>query len=35
VIPLEDMTAGITDELFDPIVASAYPIPIIRVAVDG
>jgi DeoR/GlpR family transcriptional regulator of sugar metabolism len=35
VIPLEDMTAGITDELVDPIIASAYPIPIIRVAVDG
>jgi len=34
VIPLADMTAGITDELFDPIVAASYPIPIIRVAVD-
>lgn len=33
VIPLEDMTAGITDELFDPIVAASYPVPIIRVAV--
>jgi DeoR/GlpR family transcriptional regulator of sugar metabolism len=36
VLTLEDMTAGITDELFDPIRAADYPIPIIRVAVpDG
>lgn len=36
VLPLEDLTLGITDELFDPIRAAAYPIPIIRVAVpDG
>jgi DeoR/GlpR family transcriptional regulator of sugar metabolism len=33
VLTLEDMTAGITDELFDPIRAADYPIPIIRVAV--
>lgn len=36
VLPLDSMTAGITDELFDPIRAADYPIPIIRVAVpDG
>jgi DeoR/GlpR family transcriptional regulator of sugar metabolism len=35
VLALEDMTAGITDERFDPINAASYPIPIIRVAVDG
>ncbi|WP_426242091.1 DeoR/GlpR family DNA-binding transcription regulator [Nocardioides sp. LHG3406-4] len=36
VLSLQDMTAGITDELFDPIRAADYPIPIIRVAVpDG
>jgi DeoR/GlpR family transcriptional regulator of sugar metabolism len=34
VLSLKDMTAGITDELCDPIVAAAYPIPIIRVAVN-
>jgi DeoR/GlpR family transcriptional regulator of sugar metabolism len=34
VLSLEDMTAGITDELCDPIVAADYPIPIIRVAVN-
>lgn len=33
VLALEDMTAGITDELFDPIHAASYPIPIIRVPI--
>ena len=33
VLDLIEMTAGITDELFDPILAKNYPIPIIRVPI--
>ncbi|WP_233198290.1 MULTISPECIES: DeoR/GlpR family DNA-binding transcription regulator [unclassified Cryobacterium] len=33
VFSLAQMTAGITDDLFDPIVAANYPVPIIRVPV--
>ena len=34
VLDLYEFTAGITDELFDPILAANYPIPIIRVSVQ-
>ena len=35
VFSLAQMTAGITDDLFDPIIAANYPIPIIRVPMTG
>lgn len=32
VLDLDQITAGITDDLFDPILSAHYPIPIIRVS---
>ncbi len=35
VLDLDDFTAGITHDLLDPIRASKFPIPIIRVKPDA